>query len=58
MNKEFIIAGVLLSITMVLKICSAIALYHISINYDELEHNHHDHHMTIKKERQKAHRIV
>lgn len=50
MNKELILAGILLSISTALKICSVVAIYHISIHHAESEHPHEEHHITIVKQ--------
>lgn len=48
MNRELLLAGVLLSASMVLKIFSVVALCHAPLPIAEIEHDHT--HTTIRRE--------
>jgi hypothetical protein len=50
MPKELVLAGILLCISTVLKICSVIALCNVSFTIEEPVHPHEEHHIVIKKE--------
>ncbi len=55
MEKELIMACVLISVSMVLKMWSIIALYHLSVASFEEERMHQDHEMIIIKKGQQVH---
>ena len=58
MNKELLIAGVLISISTALKICSVVALCQIQVHRQEIEHVHHESGIVVahnKKDRTNLH---
>ncbi len=58
MNKELLIAGILLSISTVLKICSVVALCQIPLHLHEHEHEQHEIVHESKKKAQKTERLL
>lgn len=52
MEKEFVMACILISLSTVLKIWSVIALYNLSITTEKEESMHAHHHIMIKKGQQ------
>jgi hypothetical protein len=63
MNKELILAAILLSVSTVLKVFSVIALCHISFTIQpaehtlELEHPHKEHQLLLKKKYHYTHQL-
>ncbi len=58
MNKELVIAGILLSISTVLKICSVVALCHVDLHQREEVHDHSEMVYELKKQLQTSHKPV
>lgn len=56
MSRELLVAGLLLSISTVLKIFSVMALCHAPLHIDEIEHDLT--HTTIARETQANHRRI
>lgn len=52
MNKDLVIAGILLSVSTVLKICSVVALVQVDIHHLDEEHDHHEPTTIQKKQLQ------
>ncbi len=50
MNKELVIAGILLSVSTVLKICSVVALVSVDLNTHDEEHDHSEMVYELKKQ--------